>query len=199
MSKLNTEAGIIEGVGFYYTKIQQPAPKFNPEDGNEYVVDIHVDEETADAWDEEFKKNKSKFIKYDEFVEKFGAENAIGKGKQYFIKLKKNESYVDKTTGEKKPIPEIYRPRVLLDVGNGELEDITLTKLVSNGSKGVVQYEVNENKYGRFANLVAIKVEDFIEYKSKSVGEPKFEALGKIKKAETPVAENIGSDMQDEW
>lgn len=198
MSKLNTEAGIIEGVGFYYTKIQQPAPKFNPEDGNEYVVDIHVDEETADAWDEEFKKNKSKFIKYDEFVEKFGAENAIGKGKQYFIKLKKNESYVDKTTGEKKPIPEIYRPRVLLDVGNGELEDITLTKLVSNGSKGVVQYEVNENKYGVFANLVAIKVEDFIEYKSKSGGEPKFEALGKIKKAETPiVTETVDADS--EW
>ena len=198
MSKLNTEAGIIEGVGFYYTKIQQPAPKFNPEDGNEYVVDIHVDEETADAWDEEFKKNKSKFIKYDEFVDKFGAENAIGKGKQYFIKLKKNESDVDKTTGEKKPIPEIYRPRVLLDVGNGELEDITLTKLVSNGSKGIVQYEVNENKYGRFANLVAIKVEDFIEYKSKSVGEPKFEALGKIKKAETPVVTET-VDADSEW
>lgn len=202
MSKLNTEAGIIEGVGFYYTKIQQATPKFNPEDGNEYVVDIHVDEETADAWDEEFKKNKSKFIKYDEFVEKFGAENAIGKGKQYFIKLKKNESYADKTTGEKKAIPDIYRPRVLLDVGNGELEDITLTKLVSNGSKGVVQYEVNENKYGRFANLVAIKVEDFIEYKSKSSGaEPKFEALGKIKKTETPVvSETVKTvDADSEW
>ena len=198
MSKLNTEAGIIEGVCFYYTKIQQATPKFNPEDGNEYVVDVHVDEETADAWDEEFKKNKSKFIKYDEFVEKFGAENAIGKGKQYFIKLKKNESYFDKTTGQKKPIPEIYRPRVLLDVGNGELEDITLTKLVASGSKGVVQYEVNENKYGRFANLVAIKVEDFIEYKSKSVGEPKFEALGKIKKAETHVVPKT-VDADSEW
>ena len=54
MSKLNTEAQVIEGVGFYYTKIQNSSPKFNPEDGNEFVVDLHVDEETADAWDEEF-------------------------------------------------------------------------------------------------------------------------------------------------
>ena len=54
MSKLDTEAQVIEGVSFYYTKIQNPTPKFNPEDGNE-------------------------------FVEKFGEANAIGKGKLYFI------------------------------------------------------------------------------------------------------------------
>lgn len=183
MSQLNTEAQVIECVGFYYTKIQQPAPKFNPEEGNEYVVDIHVDEDTADAWDEEFKKNKSKFIKYDEFVEKFGAEHAIGKGKQYFIKLKKNAQFKDKQTGEPKPIADIYRPRVLLNVGNDELEDITETKLVGNGSQGVVQYEINENKYGVFANLVAIKVDELIEYVPKtSDASSKYEALGKVKK-----------------
>lgn len=201
MSKLNTEAQVIEGVGFYYTKIQNPSPKFNPEDGNEFVVDLHVDEETADAWDEEFKKNKAKFIKYDDFVEKFGEDNAIGKGKQYFIKLKKNETY-DKN-GVRTPIADKYRPRVLQEV-DGELEDITFTKLVGNGSKGVAQYEINENKYGKFANLVAIKVEELDEYVSKGgdVTE-KFSALGKVKSlAENPNAKDkevsvVADDSQD--
>ena len=200
MSKLNTEAQVIEGVGFYYTKIQKPTPKFNPEDGNEFVVDLHVDEETADAWDEEFKKNKAKFIKYDEFVEKFGEANAIGKGKQYFIKLKKNESY--EKDGVRIPIADKYRPRVLQEVG-GELEDITFTKLVGNGSKGVAQYEINENKYGKFANLVAIKVEELDEYVSKGgdVTE-KFSALGKVKSlAENPNAkasQQVATDDSEE-
>ena len=207
MSKLNTEAQVIEGVGFYYTKIQNPSPKFNPEDGNEFVVDLHVDEETADAWDEEFKKNKAKFIKYDEFVEKFGEANAIGKGKQYFIKLKKNETY-DKN-GVRTAIADKYRPRVLQEV-DGELEDITFTKLVGNGSKGVAQYEINENKYGKFANLVAIKVEELDEYVSKGgdVTE-KFSVLGKVKSlAENPnakaqetsaVADDSQENEDDQW
>ena len=187
MSKLNTEAQVIEGVGFYYTKIQNPSPKFNPEDGNEFVVDLHVDKATAKAWGKEFPKNKPKEMEYDGFVEKFGEGNAIGTDEQYFIKLKKNESY--EKDGVRVPIADKYRPRVLQEV-DGELEDITFTKLVGNGSKGVAQYEINENKYGKFANLVAIKVEELDEYVSKGgdVTE-KFSALGKVKSlAENPNA-----------
>ena len=154
-----------------------------------------------------FKKNKAKFIKYDDFVEKFGEDNAIGKGKQYFIKLKKNESY--EKDGVRIPIADKYRPRVLQEV-DGELEDITFTKLVGNGSKGVAQYEINENKYGKFANLVAIKVEELDEYVSKGgdVTE-KFNALGKVKSlAENPnakaqetavVAEDSQENEDDQW
>jgi len=187
MSNLNTELQIIEGVGFFYTKIQRAAPKFNPEDGNEFVVDCQVDKATVKAWNKEFPKNKGKEMDYDAFVAKFGAEHAIGEDEQYFIKLKKNESYEDKTTGERKLIADAFRPRVLLDDGNGELEDITFTKLVGNGSKGVVQYEINENKYGKFANLVAVKVDELVVVeKADSAG--KFNVLGKVKSlAETPV------------
>lgn len=206
MSKLNTEAQVIEGVGFYYTKIQNPSPKFNPEDGNEYVVDLHVDKATAKAWGKEFPKNKPKEMDYDDFVEKFGETNAIGTDEQFFIKLKKNESY-DKN-GVRTPIDDKYRPRVLQEV-DGELEDITFTKLVGNGSKGVAQYEINENKYGKFANLVAIKVEELDEYVSKGgdVTE-KFSALGKVKSlAENPnakapqqaVADDSQDDEGDQW
>ena len=206
MSKLNTEAQVIEGVGFYYTKIQNPSPKFNPEDGNEFVVDLHIDKATAKAWSKEFPKNKPKEMEYDEFVEKFGEANAIGTDEQYFIKLKKNESY--EKDGVRIPIADKYRPRVLQEV-DGELEDITFTKLVGNGSKGVVQYEINENKYGKFANLVAIKVEELDEYVSKGgdVTE-KFNVLGKVKSlAENPnaktsqqvVADDSQENEDDQW
>ena len=206
MSKLNTEAQVIEGVGFYYTKIQNPSPKFNPEDGNEFVVDLHVDKATAKAWGKEFPKNKPKEMEYDEFVEKFGEGNAIGTDEQYFIKLKKNESY--EKDGVRIPIADKYRPRVLQEV-DGELEDITFTKLVGNGSKGVAQYEINENKYGKFANLVAIKVEELDEYVAKGgdVTE-KFSALGKVKSlAENPnakapqqvVADDSEANEDDQW
>ena len=205
MSKLNTEAQVIEGVGFYYTKIQNPSPKFNPADGNEFVVDLHVDKATAKAWSKEFPKNKPKEMEYDEFVEKFGEANAIGTEEQFFVKLKKNESY-DKN-GVRTPIDDKYRPRVLQEV-DGELEDITFTKLVGNGSKGVAQYEINENNYGKFANLVAIKVEELDEYVSKGgdVTE-KFSALGKVKSlAENPnakatpvVADDSQESEDDQW
>lgn len=205
MSKLNTEAKVIEGVGFYYTKIQNPSPKFNPEDGNEYVVDLHVDKATAKAWSKEFPKNKPKEMEYEDFVEKFGEANAIGTDEQYFIKLKKNESY--EKDGVRIPIADKYRPRVLQEV-NGELEDITFTKLVGNGSKGVAQYEINENKYGKFANLVAIKVEELDEYVSKGgdVTE-KFSALGKVKslaenpnaKASQQVIADDSENEDDQW
>ena len=203
MSKLNTEDRVIEGVGFYYTKIQNPSPKFNPEDGNEFVVDLHVDKATAKAWGKEFPKNKPKEMEYDEFVEKFGETNAIGTDEQYFIRLKKNESY--EKDGVRVPIADIYRPRVLQEV-DGELEDITFTKLVGNGSKGVAQYEINENNYGKFANLVAIKVEELDEYISKGgdVTE-KFSALGKVKSLaanpnakSTPVVADSSEDNEDD-
>ena len=205
MSKLNTEAQVIEGVGFYYTKIQNPSPKFNPEDGNEFVVDLHVDKATAKAWSKEFPKNKPKEMEYEDFVEKFGETNAIGTEEQFFVKLKKNESY--EKDGVRVPIADKYRPRVLQEV-DGELEDITFTKLVGNGSKGVAQYEINENKYGKFANLVAIKVEELDEYISKGgdVTE-KFNVLGKVKslaenpnaKASQQVVADDSENEDDQW
>lgn len=188
MSKLNTEAQVIEGVGFYYTKIQKEVLKYQSQTEKEFVVDVQVDKATAKAWNKEFVKNKAKEVDYDDFVEKFGAENAIGTDEQFFIKLKKRANYIDKVTGELKDLPDAFRPRVLLDDGTGELEDVTFTKLVGNGSKGVVQYEINENSFGKFANLVAIKVDELVVVEQAGV-EGKFNVLGKVKSlAENPVA-----------
>lgn len=186
MSKLDTENQVIEGVGFYYTKIQKEVLKYQSQTEKEFVVDVHVDKATAKAWNKEFQKNKAKELEYTEFVEKHGAENAIGTDEQFFIKLKKRANYVDKVTGELKDLPEAFRPRVLLADGEGELEDVTFTKLVGNGSKGVVQYEINENSYGKFSNLVAIKVEELVVVEQ-SDSSGKFNVLGKVKSlAESP-------------
>lgn len=215
MSNLITENQVIEGVGFYYTKIQKSVLKYQSQTEKEFVVDVHVDKATAKAWNKEFAKNKAKEMDYDDFVEKFGAENAIGSEEQFFIKLKKRSNYTDKVTQELKDIPDAFRPRVLLGDGNGELEDVTFTKLVGNGSKGVVQYEINENSFGKFANLVAIKVDELVVVEQgDSAG--KFNVLGKVKSLaenpnansthnagaekvakETPVAETVDADS--EW
>lgn len=192
MSKLNTEAQVIEGVGFYYCKIQQPALKYGSQTEKEFVVDLHVDKATAKAFKKEFPKQGFKEMDYDVFVEKFGAENAIGDEEQFFIKLKKGANYYDKKNGSLlTDIAEAFRPRVLLNLGDDELEDITYTKLVGNGSKGVVQYELYESKqYGASAKLLAIKVDELVEYEGKSSDNAeKFNVLGKVKSlAENPVA-----------
>lgn len=203
MSKLNTEAQVIEGVGFYYTKIQQPAFKYKSQTEKEYVVDLHVDKVTAKSFKKEFPKQGYKEMDYDVFVEKFGSENAIGTDEQFFIKLKKGATFYDKKNNNQlTDLPEIYRPRVLQEI-DGELEDITFTKLVGNGSKGVVQYELYESKdYGASAKLLAIKVEHLNEYEAKDSDEysskgvdvtDKFSALGKVK----ALAKNPNAKVQE--
>lgn len=197
MSNLNVESQVIEGVGFYYTKIQKPTFKYQSQTDKEFVVDVHVDKATAKAWNKEFPKNKAKEMEYDDFVEKFGNENAIGDDEQFFIKLKKPANYTNKDTGQLTDISDKYRPRVFLDDGEGNLEDITFTKLVGNGSKGVVQYEINENSYGTFAKLAAIKVDELVVVEQAD-GVGKFNVLGKVKSlAESPNAQPTNTATDD--
>ena len=187
MANLNTEDLLLEGVGLYYTKIKTPSKKFGTEDEYEFVVDAHVDKATAKTWNKEFPKQKAKELDYDEFVEKFGAENAIGDEEQFFIRLKKPATYKDKKDGQIKAVSDKFRPRVFIDAGDGELEDITFEKLVGNGSKGVIQYEVTKNDFGTFAKLFAIKVDELVEVEQSGTG--KFNVLGKVKSlAENPNA-----------
>ena len=103
--------------------------------------------------------------------------------------MKKGATYKDKETGAIKDIPEQYRPRVFLADENDELEDVTFTTLVGNGSKGVVQFEVNTNSFGTFAQLSAIKVENLVKVEGGDIT-AKFNKLGKVKGlAENP---NVG-------
>ena len=192
MSKLNTEAQVIEGVNLFYVKLQKSSLKYQSQTDKEFSVTVQVDKATKTLWNKTFQKQKCKELEHDDFCEKYGVEYAIGNEEQYLLTLKKPANYKDKETGQLKDIPDAYRPRALIDDGNGELEDVTFTKLIGNGSKGVVQYEVNSNDYGTFAKLLAIRVDELVVVEQgDSVG--KFNVLGKVKS----LAENPNAKAQE--
>jgi hypothetical protein len=73
-----------------------------------------------------------------------------------------------------------------MDDGSGNLEDITFTKLIGNGSKGVVQFDVTSNDFGTFAKLAGIRVDELVAVEQVG-GEAKYNVLGKVKSlAEAP-------------
>ena len=76
---------------------------------------------------------------------------------------------------------------------NDELEDVTFTTLVGNGSKGVVQFDVNTNSFGTFAQLSAIKVENLVKVEGGDTT-AKFDKLGKVK----GLAENPNANKQEQ-
>ena len=194
LSKFDLADETISNVTFFWTKIQKPSLKYQSQVEKEFVVDVLVDKATSKAWNKEFPKQKAKEIDNDEFNEKFGAEHAIeGQDEQFIIRLKKGATYKDKETGAIKDIPEQYRPRVFLADENNELEDVTFTTLVGNGSKGVVQFDVNTNSFGTFAQLSAIKVENLVKVEGGDTT-AKFNKLGKVK----GLAENPNVNKQEQ-
>ena len=194
LSKFDLADNTISNVTFFWTKIQKPSLKYQSQTEKEFVVDVLVDKATAKAWGKEFPKQKAKEIDNDDFNEKFGAEHAIeGQDEQFIIRLKKGATYKDKETGDIKDIPEQYRPRVFLADENDELEDVTFTTLVGNGSKGVVQFDVNTNSYGTFAQLSAIKVDTLVSVDGGDIT-AKFNKLGKVK----GLAENPNANKQEQ-
>lgn len=183
MSKptLNLENNLLENVTLFYGKLKTPSLKYQSQTEKEFAVTAIVDKATAKAFGKQFSKQKPKEIDNDEFNERYGEQYAIdGQDEQYLITLKKAATYKDKETGAIKDIPDAYRPRVFIDDGNGELEDITFTKLIGNGSKGTIQFEVTENSYGTFAKLLAVKVDELVEVQQGDTA-GKFNVLGKIK------------------
>ena len=161
-----------------FVKIQEPALKFQS-DEKEWVVDVIVDEDTADAWNEEFAKQPAKAIKTAEFesVYKIAPPFPDAK-KQYVIKLKKACTYKDGN-----PLPEWAHPKVLVQDEDGEFVNITHEKLVGNGSIGTVTYDFNENSYGKFARLRNVLVETLIEYEKVGGVDPELAKVVKAKGA----------------
>ena len=198
LSKFDLADETISNVTFFWTKIQKPSLKYQSQVEKEFVVDVLVDKATAKAFGKEFPKQKAKEIDNDDFNEKFGEEHAIeGQDEQFIIRLKKGATYKDKETGAIKDIPEQYRPRVFLADENDELEDVTFTTLVGNGSKGVVQFDVNTNSFGTFAQLSAIKVENLVKVEGGDTT-AKFNKLGKVKcLAKNPYANKQEQESDD--
>lgn len=147
-----------------YCMVDTPRPCFEKDKGEEWKCGIVVDEDTADAFNEIYPKQPAKKVKAVNFEETYNCELPEGSGKNvYVITLRKNSKLAN---GE--PVPDKYKPHVLeqtvSDKGVITRTDVTLTKLVANGSKGTISIDHWENDYGNTARLKNILVTDFIEY-----------------------------------
>ncbi len=146
----------------------------------EYSVDIVVDEDTADEFDEMFPKQTAKKFLKKAFMQQYKIEKdedfpegLDSSDKKFFvIKLKQGTHYEEKDKKTKKktgrwlPFSNELRPRCV-ELVDGKKTDITLTKEVGNGSVGTVIAKVNSSvQYGESAKLRGILVTDLVEYAS---------------------------------
>ena len=142
-----------------FVTVQTPQTKYQSTD-KEFKVGIVVDEDTADSWNERFPKQTAKVVKTSDFKETYKIDPVFpDEKKQYVITIKKPASYKDG-----KELPEMYRPKVLLQDGKTAI-DVTKTTLPANGSKGKVSFEENSNDFGTFSRLKNVLVTEMIEYK----------------------------------
>lgn len=199
---------VLKDVVLAYVKIQQPAQKFETEgpQNTEWTVDCIVDEKTAKRWKKEFKKQPPREFDNEEFKKVFKIDPPYpDQDEQYVIKLKKDTHFKDKETGRMKSFesldPKTGKYRVKLyekigtrDDGKPMLVDITKKKLVSNGSTGVVMYDVVTNKFGTFAKLKAVRVDNLIEYQSAD----SVDELGEVVDAEDYTADAGDEDFGSE-
>ena len=184
----------IEGTLVFVT-IQTPQTKYQSTD-KEFKVGIVVDEDTGDSWNERFPKQTAKVVKTSDFKETYKIDPVFpDEKKQYVITIKKPASYKDG-----KELPEMYRPKVLLQDGNTAI-DVTKTTLPANGSKGKVSFEENNNDFGTFSRLRNVLVTEMIEYKKggSNVGDDfGLEVQGASDFDEQPTNESKTSKNTDE-
>lgn len=199
--------GVLEGVAVY-AKIAQADNKYESKD-TEYSIGVIVDEDVADEWESVFKKQPPKKIKVSDFEDKYKFPCPIEGAKNVYQITLKKDAVIDGVEF----MPE-YRPKVFLDMNNGDRIDITESRLISNGSAVKVSYSISENKYGTFARLRNVLVEEdtFKEYESKGVAsgdefgsksvkkEPAKESATNARKPkvkEQPAQEPEDDDSQD--
>lgn len=157
--------GVLENVVLAYAKIAEPTKKYQSED-LVYEVDCIVEKSVAKAWSKQFTKQKAKEYDVDDFKAKFKMEPPFPGDEVYTIKMRKA------ATKDGEVFDEKYRPRVLIDMNDGERVDVTTSKLISNGTKARVSYRIVDNSFGLFGTLnnILSTEDDFIEYKSSGGG-----------------------------
>ncbi len=164
MATVNKEnvTKVMKNVVVAYAKIAEASKKYESED-TEYTIDCVVDKPTAKQWNKDFPKQKAKEFDLEEFEQKFKMESPYSGDEVYVIKLKKGATKNGEAFDEK------FRPKVFLDTNEDGVRvrtDITVSRLIGNGTIADVSYRVNENKFGVFAQLNNIRIneENFKEY-----------------------------------
>jgi hypothetical protein len=148
-----------------FVQVQSPVDCFEKAKGKEWKASIAVDEDTADAWNEDYPKQSATVVKTSEFEAKYKVAPPIPDAKkQYVITLRKNTKL-----GNGEDVPDIYQPKVQIRDANEETgyKDVTAEVLVANGSKGSMSIDLWEMSKGNVARLKNILVTELIEYEKK--------------------------------
>lgn len=147
-----------------FVQVQTPVECYTKEKGHEWKASICVDEDTADAWNEDYTKQPATVVKTSEFEGKYKVPAPFPDAKkQYVITLRKNTKL-----GNGEDVPEIYQPKVLLPQDDGSHKDVTSELLVGNGSKGSISVDLWETRSGNnVARLKNILVTDLVKYEKK--------------------------------
>ena len=183
MATKQSQYGSVEGT-FVYAKVGQPDTKYQSTE-KEWSIEVIVDEDTADAWNEQFKKQPAKKIKASEFEAKYKipVPSELKNEKNVFgIKLKRQ------ATNDGVPVDEQFRPKVFVDDSEGTRTEIGQSRLIANGSFGKVSYYISTNDFGTFARLqnVLMEEDNFKEYESSGGNKAGDEFGSKPVKVEAP-------------
>jgi hypothetical protein len=195
--------GKIEDVVFAYVKLQSGSTKYQSKD-LEYTVDIVVDKATAKQFKKDYPKNSVKDFDNEEFKTKFKIEPPFpAQDEQFVIKLKAaaqlkaDAPAANLLAGDLIPYEWNSRPKVFVPVDGG-VEDVTLTVLVANGSKGDVAFSVNTNDFGTFPQLTGILVKDLIEYEAQGGNTSAFGAVVGGYKSDTSNVKQVPTQQPKE-
>jgi hypothetical protein len=154
--------GVVEG-HLVYVKVAQSEKKYQSEVDYEYSVGVIVDEDAADTWSEQFKKQPAKKVKVSDFESKYKFPCPIeGVKNVWEIKLKRA------ATTDGVPNDAKFRPKLFIDQEDGERIDATESRLCANGTFAKVSYYISDNSFGTFSRLnnILVQEDNFIEYVS---------------------------------
>ena len=196
------ENGFIRGATFCYTKMQEGSYKYQSKTEKEYSVEVIVDKKTAKEFKKTFPKNGYKEIDTSEFEDKFRIPAPFeGQDEQFIIKMKADcqLGHDAKKSGLKAgdaiPYEWSSRPKVFAPVEGG-VDDITMTTLVANGSKGDVSFYIKHNDFGTFPAFTGMLVTDLIEYHKSDGNRSAFGTVVGGLNSDTSQVEQRSSDYE---
>lgn len=153
-----------------YIQIQEPVKAFVkpgfPAKPDEFKASVVLtDEDYVDAFEAYAKSLDTlaslKKVKTAEFQDKYKIPAPEGAGKNVWVLTFRKSTELGKTG---KPVPEMYRPKVFQKMGD-KFVDITRSKLVGNGSKGVISVDrFDRSNGGSSLYLKNVLVTDLVEY-----------------------------------
>ena len=203
--------GVIRDAMLCYVKLQEGSYKYQSTTEKEYILDVVVNKETAKAWKKAFPKNGFLEVETVDFATKYKVHPPLpDEDEQFIIKVKAKAQMSADGGGLKKgdliPYEWGSRPKLYIPVEGeeNEVEDVTMSVLAGNGSKGSVSFDIVQNDFGTFPQLTGVLVAELIPYEAKTSASPfghvakKHEGSGETQqKAQVPDNREPTGDPED--